>query len=51
MGSACIDYDFEDDWLLGGEVEFDEIEDDALAPEVELQRLTGRAQAARDAGA
>lgn len=40
--------EYEADFALGGEVEFDELEDDA---EVDLELLDARVQAARFAGA
>ena len=48
MNNDYTGEDFEADFALCGELEFDEAEEDGEALEVEL--LLGRAQAARDAG-
>jgi hypothetical protein len=49
MGSAYAEDDFESDFALGGEVEFDETDEADAGLEMEL--LVARVQAARDAGA
>jgi hypothetical protein len=45
---ARADDDFEADFALGGEVEFEEADESDLDAEMEL--LAGRVRAARDAG-
>jgi len=49
MGTACAEQDFEADFALGGEVEFDETDETECGLELDL--LAGLVKAARDAGA